>query len=159
MHYRFIEPGEEPTVYALIERVFDEFVAPGYSEEGRLTFLNYANPESLRKHLQSNHFILVAESPDGLHGVIEMRNHEHISLLFVDKASQGKGVARELLRQALDLCKAQRPDLERVTVNSSPYAIPIYEKLGFHAVADEQITHGLRYTPMMLNLEDWPSAG
>ncbi len=40
---------------------------------------------------------------------------------------------------------------EQITVNASPYAVPVYEKLGFQAVDDEQLTDGIRYTPMTLN--------
>ena len=37
-----------------------------------------------------------------------------------------------------------------MTVNSSPYAVGIYRKLGFKAVDDEQSVNGLRFTPMTL---------
>lgn len=37
---------------------------------------------------------------------------------------------------------------EIMTVNSSPYAVPVYEKLGFHATGSEQTVNGLRFTPM-----------
>ena len=34
------------------------------------------------------------------------------------------------------------------TVNSSPFAVPIYHKLGFVDTNTEQLTDGIRYTPM-----------
>ena len=34
------------------------------------------------------------------------------------------------------------------TVNSSPYAVPIYHKLGFVDTNTEQLASGMRYTPM-----------
>ncbi len=34
------------------------------------------------------------------------------------------------------------------TVNSSPYAVEIYRRLGFAPTDHEQITNGIRYTPM-----------
>jgi len=35
-----------------------------------------------------------------------------------------------------------------MTVNSSPYAVDIYRRLGFHAISEEQLTDGIRFTPM-----------
>ncbi|MCQ4640814.1 GNAT family N-acetyltransferase [Blautia coccoides] len=34
------------------------------------------------------------------------------------------------------------------TVNSSPYAVPVYHKFGFVDTDCEQLTDGMRYTPM-----------
>jgi predicted GNAT family N-acyltransferase len=41
---------------------------------------------------------------------------------------------------------------ERITVKSSPYAVEIYEKMGFEKVGDEQEIHGIRFIPMMLKI-------
>ena len=38
-----------------------------------------------------------------------------------------------------------------MTVNSSPYAVPVYHKLGFKDTGSEQMVNGLRFTPMELN--------
>ena len=35
-----------------------------------------------------------------------------------------------------------------MTVNSSPFAVEIYQKLGFHALSGEQLADGIRFTPM-----------
>jgi len=40
-----------------------------------------------------------------------------------------------------------------MTVNSSPYAVPIYHKLGFKDTGSEQVVNGLRFTPMEQNTE------
>lgn len=39
-------------------------------------------------------------------------------------------------------------ELKGVIVNSSPYAVPIYHKLGFVDTDTEQLSDGIRYTPM-----------
>ena len=44
-----------------------------------------------------------------------------------------------------------------MTVNSSPYAVPIYHKLGFKDTGSEQVVNGLRFTPMELNTESFLS--
>ena len=37
---------------------------------------------------------------------------------------------------------------DEFTVNSSPFAVPVYHKLGFVDTNTEQLTDGIRYTPM-----------
>ncbi|MBU9737013.1 GNAT family N-acetyltransferase [Diplocloster agilis] len=38
-------------------------------------------------------------------------------------------------------------------LNSSPYAVPIYKKLGFRNTDTEQLMNGIRYTPMKINIK------
>ncbi|MEW5958981.1 MAG: GNAT family N-acetyltransferase [Chloroflexota bacterium] len=150
--YRSMAPGEEEEVCALINRVFDEFIAPGYTPQGILEFRNYVQPEALLERCQTSSFVLVAMGRDKVVGMIELRDNNHLSLLFVDRQYQGRGISRELLHRALNLCRRARPDLTRLTVNSSPYAVPIYEKLGFEPVEPEKVVNGIRFIPMVLRL-------
>lgn len=39
-----------------------------------------------------------------------------------------------------------------VTVNSSAYAVPVYQHLGFVVMRPEQCVSGIRFTPMTLHL-------
>ena len=63
---------------------------------------------------------------------------------------------RELIRYAFDdlhlarLFERMKQDHEakEFTVNSSPYAVPIYRKLGFCDTDKEQTADGLVFTPM-----------
>lgn len=148
--FRPMQPGEESQVCELIQRVFDEFVAPDFSPEGVEEFLKYADPGWLSKRSQAGHFVLVALAQDQIVGMIEMRNHEHVSLFFVDGRHLGQGIGKELWRRALAICRRHKPHLGQVTVNSSPYAVPIYEKLGFRPKGPEQVVSGIRFVPMTL---------
>jgi hypothetical protein len=42
--------------------------------------------------------------------------------------------------------------MEAITVNSSPYAVPVYEKLGFWRMGTEEIKNGIRCVPLRLNM-------
>ena len=84
--------------------------------------------------------------------MIEVRDHDHISLFFVDAPFHQRGIGRELVHRALDICRRNRQDLQRIDVNSSPYAVPVYEKLGFRQAAPEQVKNGIRFIPMVLEL-------
>ena len=150
--YRLMRSGEETAVCDLVVRVFTEFVAPDYSDEGTREFMNYAEPNRMVERSQENHFALVASLLREIVGVIEVRGYAHISLLFVDPRYQRIGIAKELLRRALEICRSHKPALSEITVNSSPYAVPVYRKLGFHERGAEWEVKGIRFIPMVLEL-------
>lgn len=150
--YRLLRPGEEEKVCKLVSAVFDNFVAPHYSEEGRLEFLDYVTPEQFRQRGGHEHFVLVAAANDKIVGMIEMRQHRHVSLLFVDRRFQKQGISRELLRRALIICLETKPKLRTISVNSSPNAVNIYEKLGFRQAGAERVKNGIKFTPMIFKV-------
>ncbi len=150
--YRAIEPGEEKKVSELVLESFGEFIRHEYSHEGIDEFRRYAQPEALEQRSRADHCVLVATLKDRIAGVIEIRQHDHISLLFVDKRLQRKGIAKDLLQKALEVMRTAKPDLERVTVNSSRYGVPVYEKLGFHQTGPERTVNGIAFIPMVLRL-------
>ena len=147
---RRMETGEETAVCSLVRRVFAEFVAPLYTQQGNQAFEQYANPDRLANRSQSNHFVLVAEARAELIGAIEVRNCNHISLLFVTHAWQGQGVASKLLHHALALAKGRKPDFTTVNVHASPNAVEVYKALGFEVTGTEQLDHGIRFIPMQM---------
>ena len=46
--------------------------------------------------------------------------------------------------------ETMEPDIRAVTVNSSPYAVGFYEKIGFQPVGPEKKADGIRVTSMRL---------
>lgn len=152
--YREIEPGEEEAACRLVLECFDEFVAPGYSQEGVTEFKKYVNSAVLKSRLHnSESFVLLAVNVDELVGIIEIRSFNHVSLLFVKKDFHKKGIARQLLNLALKKCIHHNTQLEFVDVNSSPNAVGVYEKLGFIKTGSEQVINGIRFFPLKLNLD------
>ena len=150
--YRPARAGEETAVSNLVARSFNEFIAPDFSEEGIEEFFKYANPRSLARRSGNNHFVLVAEIEGEISGMIEIREMNHISMLFVDKALHGKGIGRELFQLALERIKSEEFLPESVTVHSSRFAVPFYERLGFTKTSEEKIVNGFVHVPMALTL-------
>lgn len=150
--FREMKAGEEKAVSWMIIRTFCKFVAPGYSLKGIKEFLRFVRPKSLLHRAQEGRLILVAAIKDKIVGVIEIRSYNHISLLFVDAKYHRRGIAKELFRRALEICRNRDPGLAEFTVNSSSYAVPIYEKLGFRQLGPEQVRNGIRFVPMALEL-------
>lgn len=145
---RYMETGEEEKVSALIKNVFAEYIAPDYPIEGQIEFSKYIVPEAIRERVGEQHFILVAEYDHTIIGVIEVRDYYHVSLFFVDSHFMGKGIGKELYRQSLEICKRMKSEITKIEVNSSPYAVPIYEKLGFKSIGKAQTKNGIIFVPM-----------
>lgn len=143
--------GEEAKICSLIEKVFNEFVAPDYEEEGIHEFYKFANPIALAERAGSEQVVIVAEQGLDLVGVIEMRNCDHIAMLFVSLRS--KGVAKELFKKAVEECHKRKPEIKRISVNSSPFAEPVYSRMGFKPTGPFQKKNGITFAPMARELE------
>jgi cyclopropane fatty-acyl-phospholipid synthase-like methyltransferase/GNAT superfamily N-acetyltransferase len=149
--------AEAPAVCQVVARGFGEFVAPEYTPEGVAEFLRFAAPAAMLERIQGGGFVLVAEVDGILAGMAEFRDDRHIALLFVDKPHQRRGIARELVLRGVKLCRLRQAGLARITVNSSPFAIPVYLRLGFAVTGPEQEARGIRFTPMALRLAANPA--
>lgn len=135
-----IGADEFPHALSLVLTVFLQYDAPDYPEHGVQTFKSAISDQAFLNSLE----MWAAYSHESIVGVIALRNQgHHIALLFVDGAHHQKGIGRSLFKTAI-----KSSDGEIITVNSSPYAIGFYQKLGFIVDGPEQSTNGMRYTPM-----------
>ncbi|WP_371372763.1 GNAT family N-acetyltransferase [Sporomusa aerivorans] len=148
-----IKLNEIDKAQTLIKSVFDKYIAPGYSPEGIRHFYEFITLEAIISRLITKSFMLAARTENEIIGVAEIRDYSHISLLFTAEAYHGNGVARTLIRTAIDKCLQKNKELKSITVKASPYAVPIYEKLGFSCSEPEQVLNGLRFTPMIRTLK------
>lgn len=145
-----INPTDLALALELVNRVFSEFVAVDYSERGKQTFRDYLKSkyDEVSQDLQTGHKQLWAYyQGDMIVGVIATRDVSHIALLFVDKAYHKQGIARQLFQFVLTEIK-QHPDIRSITVNSSPYAVEAYERLGFVRAGEQQEQNGILFIPM-----------
>lgn len=128
----------------LIEDVFSQFEAPDYSAKGVQEFQAYIAFDAVKQRIHLQELTLWGDFQEKkIVGVIGIRPVAHISLLFVEAAWHRQGVARKLYRTVRELVGEQT-----ITVNSSPYAVPAYQRLGFEATAEEQLVNGIRFIPM-----------
>lgn len=136
---RCLEETEIPDAAALIWEVFLQFEAPEYPEEGVRTFRELLDNQDKLRRLR----FYGAFDGSALIGVICVREPQHIGGFFVKAAYHRQGVGRALFEN-------MKADYEKqeFTVNSSPYAVPVYEHLGFTAEDTEQLVDGIRFTPM-----------
>jgi GNAT superfamily N-acetyltransferase len=144
------ERGEEFPIFKLIKTVFDEFVAPDYSPAGNAFFYAYIDPAKLTQRISEGNIVLTAKAAGAIVGAIEVREANHICLLFVDKARQGQGIAKKLVERAGAICREKDTALRCFEVNASPYSEKIYAKMGFRKTANMQNVNGLKFVPMMM---------
>ncbi len=137
----------------LVWNVFSEFEAPEFSQEGVEDFRLFIQPDAILKRIRKGMLLWGGYLDGTLISVLGFTPKPeqltgHISLLFTDKRYQRMGAARALFAKATDYCLTH--GYTKMTVNSSPYAVKIYHKLGFVDANTEQSVNGLRYTPMVL---------
>lgn len=119
--------------------VFQQYEACDYSNEGIQNFKNFITSNDAIENL----IMYGAWIEQDLRGMIAMRLPTHISLFFVSSKHQHQGIGKALFQHCI-----QNLVSSNITVNSSPYAVLIYEKLGFIALQEEQLKDGIRFTPM-----------
>ena len=132
----------------LVWTVFQEFEAPDYSTEGIEEFRKFISYNSIiEKFDRGELYFEGCIDNDDLTGVIATREVNHICMLFVKKEYHRQGIARNLFQTVKEICKRQG-NISRITVNSSPYAVEVYHRLGFVDMDKEQTVNGIRFTPM-----------
>lgn len=140
MEVRELMASEKADAISLVWEVFLEFEAPDYSEKGVETFRDFIYDEEA----MNGHRFYGAYEKENLVGVIATRNADtHIALFFVRGDYQRRGIGRKLFETILKNCTAGT-----ITVNSSPFAVGAYHKLGFIDTDTELTVEGMRFTPM-----------
>jgi GNAT superfamily N-acetyltransferase len=140
-------------IAALALKVFDEFVAPLYSQEGRDAFHNIAATKAFRERNRTDHLTLIAECDGQIIGVLHLRQWRHVAMLFVDRGHQRRGVGRTLVQAAVKTVMRHDEATRLLTVNSSPNAVEAYRRLGFSPDGPEQVDRGIRFLPMVCELD------
>jgi N-acetylglutamate synthase-like GNAT family acetyltransferase len=151
LKHRPIENGEEDSVHDMILKVFHQFVAPTYSKSGIEKFTGMLSPSFLVER-KADKFTIVAELDGRIAGCLTMINKGHIALLFVDSELRGGGIGSSLIRYGIDLALERFPDLNTITVSSSPNSVSFYRSVGFATVGEERNEDGMRFLPMAKDL-------
>ncbi len=149
VQYRRLSDFEVEDASALALRVFDEFVATQFSDEGQQEFHRYASPNAIRERNRAGCLTFAAQRDGRLVGMLHLRDGEHIAMLFVERDSQRQGIGRSLIGAATEYVRARQPPVRVLTVASTPNAIEAYRKLGFVSVGSEQVLKGIRFVSMM----------
>ena len=140
MDIKKIDEAQIADAIDLIWTTFLQFEAPDYSEEGIKSFKDFIENRDIINTLE----FWGAYDSLLLKGVIATNeNRKHICCFFVKSQYHRQGIGKKLWEY---LCKNSHS--KTITVNSSPYAVPFYHKLGFIDTDIEQQSDGIKYTPM-----------
>ena len=128
---------------------FQQIASQVSSEEAASAFRDGLTSTQLYiEFLQGRYPLFCAYSGKKIVGVLALRNMAHISLLFVRKEFQGRGIGTRLLKECVAYCREH--GILDLTVNAISTGVPFYLANGFTAFAEERLEQGLRYTPMIL---------
>ena len=139
MHIQQLHAAQKAEALQLARRVFMD-----YGAEGIRSFADFL--QNGTHHLA----VFGAWEQDKLVGMIATRSEcKHIALFFVDGQYHRQGIGKKLFEAVLEHGTANE-----ITVHASPYAVRVYHRLGFTDTDTEQLTDGIRYTPMVYQVSN-----
>lgn len=147
MIFRRAKPEDAERISQLIMGFLSELTIEP-DGRGADEFLAAVSVEAERGYIRSDRYeFLLAETETKLAGFIAMRDRTHVFHLFVAPNRQRQGLAGELWRRALEAALS-RGHAKEFTVNSSPNAVPVYERFGFERISDPVQEQGISFVPM-----------
>lgn len=138
-------PGEEIKIVKMIYKAFEKYIAKEYSELGIKNFYEFVNPEEIMNRQNSGNIIKTYKINNNIVGMIEVKENNHICLLFVDPEYHKQGIGKKLIDEIVELLK-EKTDI--ITVNSSTFAENIYKSYGFSETDKQQEKNGIIFIPM-----------
>ena len=129
------------SIQQLIQPYIADFaINPKGQEKFSLLFL-----EKLLLSTEIDYF--VDEDAEKIRGLIAYTSSSHLLHFFVDQSYQRQGIGRKLWNFVLE--RLETNGSTSITVNSSLYAVPIYQKIGFHIISDVCEFEGIRFVKML----------
>jgi len=126
-------PEEIAPALDLAQRIFAEFIRPGEN--------------TAAKYDTEHETMFVAVAGERIVGMASQIDGCHVRKLYVDGAYHRRGIATKLMDAIISSMSAPR-----ITVNSSPYAMPFYLQYGFVPAGEEIKANGFVFTPMEYEL-------
>ena len=137
---RKMRQEEIPAALDFAWKVFSEYESPVYSAEGTEEFWKSIHDPDYLRGIE----YYGAYDEEKLVGEIGIRpDRGHICFFFVDGAYHCRGIGTDMFRYLLEAFPNSS-----ITLNSAPYGLPFYRKLGFRETDSEQTVNGIRFTPM-----------
>ena len=151
---RRLTAQEVPAAMELALDTFLRFEAPDYGPEGVESFRRTVieNEDFLAKCRTGENRMWGAFDGDMLIGLNGMRGESHICLVFTHHAYHRRGIATALFHRVMDDIRKENPQITRITLNSSPYGLPFYLRMGLYPTDAEKTIDGIRFTPMAYDL-------
>ena len=141
--------SDAPRIAELIQGFWHYFLADP-SGEGAEGFLESISAAAIVRYINDpSFFYIVGIAGEDLVGVGALKDNRHLYHLFVHPDYHREGVARQLW-QHLEREAAASGKSEKITVNSTSFAVPVYERFGFVPCGELQVKNGVQFQPMEL---------
>lgn len=153
MIIREFEDRDVIEVAKLSRKIFKKFTRSDYfdksndlDKEGIQGTLNFFDTEkrSVKEIIEcfkSKSIFYVAENDSKIIGMIRGTS-QNISSLYIDKKEHKKGIGTKLLKKYEEKAIKQGSDL--LTLESTIYAMPFYQKMGFKKMTDIVNSNGMK---------------
>ena len=140
MKIRVLNEQERFDARNLAREVFFSSGNLGYERDAARSFLEF-----LEEH--TGHLVMIGAYEGDIRGMLAYDpEHWHLSLLFVRKEDQGKGIAAQLFAWLVK--EAEKAHAVRITVHAAPGAQAVYEAAGFEPEGDPLTEGGMTVIPM-----------
>ncbi|WP_050460543.1 GNAT family N-acetyltransferase [Herbaspirillum autotrophicum] len=152
LHIATARPAQAGHISALINALAGYFV-PDPTHDSAAAFLASVTPAAISALIDNpacRYYVASHGGNPALAGVIALRQlpaRHHVHHLFVAPELHGQGVARTLWQHARDAA-GNDGHAGGFSVNSSVFAVPMYERLGFIATGPEAEKNGICFVPM-----------
>jgi len=134
-------------IIIFVRNIYDEFLSHYHTKQGNNEFYMFIEYDEIlyRINRAEGEIFFTADNDNAIIGLIEIRYHSHIALLYVEKKYHRQGIAKKLFSFI-----KEKNDIKKCSVNSSMYAIDIYKKMGFIPSGKYFVEkNGLKYLPMI----------
>jgi GNAT superfamily N-acetyltransferase len=110
-------------------------------------FIESIKPDALKPLIVSDDYLwLIAVERGEVAGVLTLFEGNLVKYLFVHPKFQRKGIARRLWQQVTPVLRSE------ISVRSSLFAVPFYEKRGFKKVGEVKFFNGVSFQTMIAQI-------
>lgn len=144
---RWARLSEWEETMAFVWNVFLTAEGKSCSEKGRKQFLDFISDPSLKTAFEKGEYpVLLALEKERIAGMAAVRDHSHLSLLFVDEKHRMKGIGRMLTECMMQYARSRGERF--MSLYAASEAVDFYRKLKFRAIRPEEEFSGIRITYM-----------
>lgn len=145
---RPLRPSEVASASALVRESFVRLASGDWEDEARQRFVHDCDPDGLGLKITAASYSAGAFRGDRLLGFLLMPSPTVLGMLFVHPNSLRQGIATALWESARFRLKSGFPQVTTVELNSTPFALGFYRRLGFVPLSAEFIREGARAVRM-----------
>lgn len=147
MIIRKLKPQDAQAVSDLICKVFNEFVAAGWTEKAIHDVLLEQSPEKIIERSKDRDQYIALSPDNKIVGVVEGKNNSRVTRLFVKTGYQRQGIATELMKTIENVFVGRGS--EKIIIHSSLHAQKFYEKMGYKKSTKLIRSKGMIYQPLI----------